>query len=204
MTGERGRPRSFDVDAALDRALSVFWKHGFQGASLTELTDAMGLSKPSLYAAFGDKEALYLQALARYAKRWLEEPAAWLEHEPDGRRALEGFLRRVAAVQADPALPGGCFIINGTADLGVPGTPATVEAALRTALQGTEVLMEARLRRAQAEGQLAADADPAALAAYFNAVLTGMAVRAKGGVAPERFVVIIDAAMAAWPGICRD
>ena len=67
MTGERGRPRNFDADTALDRALEVFWRHGFQGASLSELTEAMGLNKPSLYATFGDKESLYLKALDRYA-----------------------------------------------------------------------------------------------------------------------------------------
>ncbi|UUZ55890.1 TetR/AcrR family transcriptional regulator [Massilia sp. H-1] len=83
-----------------------------------ELTEAMGLSKPSLYAAFGDKEALYLKTLERYVQLLIERHAAALNGEPDGRRAVEGFLRSLATMLADPALPGGCFIINGTADCG--------------------------------------------------------------------------------------
>src|SRR5438105_11537411 len=147
MVGERGRPRSFDTEAALDRALEVFWRNGFQGASLSELTAAMGLSRPSLYAAFGDKESLYLKSLDRYAARRLAPHIAQLEKEPDGRRAVEGYLRAMVAIVADPSHPSGCFVTTGTADCGTAATPPAVEQALRKAQQGGEARLRERLAR---------------------------------------------------------
>ena len=199
MPGERGRPRTFDIDLALERAVEVFWKHGFQDASLQELTEAMGLSKPSLYAAFGDKEALYLKTLERYTQILIERHAAALESEADGRKAVEKFLRSLARMLADPALPGGCFIINGTADVGGSTIPASVELALRDALQGSETLIRERLRRAQREGDLAQASDPAALAALFGSLIAGMAVMAKSGIPLAKLNGIIDTALPLWP-----
>jgi len=199
MARERGRPRTFDIDFALDRAVEVFWKHGFQDASMHELTEAMGLSKPSLYAAFGDKEALYLKTLDRYMQLLLERHGAALHDEPDGRRAVEGFLRSLALMLADPTLPGGCFIINGTADCGGSTIPASVELALRAALQGSEMMILERLRRAQRDGDLPPDARPDALAAMFGSLLAGLAVMAKSGTRHDKLDGVIDAAMAVWP-----
>ncbi len=199
MTRERGRPRTFDIDFALDRAVEVFWKHGFQDASMHELTEAMGLSKPSLYAAFGDKEALYLKTLERYVQLLIERHAAALNGEADGRRAVEGFLRSLAKMLADPALPGGCFIINGTADCGGSTIPATVELALRAALQGSEMMVLDRLVRAQREGDLPEAAMPEALAAMFGSLIAGLAVLAKSGASEAKLNTVIDTAMAVWP-----
>ena len=164
-----------------------------------ELTEAMGLSKPSLYAAFGDKESLYLKTLERYVARLVERHAAALTDEPDGRRALGGFLRSLAAMLADPALPGGCFIINGTADCGGSTIPAAVEMALRSAMQGSETLVLERLKRAQLDGDLPADARLEALAAMFGSIIAGLAVMAKSGASLARLEIVIDAAMAVWP-----
>ena len=200
MPRERGRPRTFDLEAALDRAVEVFWKHGFHDASLQELTEAMGLSKPSLYAAFGDKEALYLKALARYVSCLIKRHATALDDEADGRRAVRSFLRSLASMLADPALPGGCFIINGTADCGGSTVPASVEVALRNALQGSEAMVLERLKRAQRDGELDPDAQPEALAALFGSIIAGLAVMAKSGAPLARLNTVIDAAMAAWPG----
>ena len=130
MTQERGRPRTFDIDEALEQALLVFWRRGFLDASLAELTRAMGLNKPSLYAAFGDKERLYLLALDRYVEQRLSRHAAALDDEPEASRAIERFLRALAALYADPRNPGGCFLINGAADLGGAGMPKAVSAGL--------------------------------------------------------------------------
>lgn len=199
MARERGRPRTFDIDQALDRAVCVFWKHGFQDASMQELTEAMGLSKPSLYAAFGDKESLYLKTLERYAGQLLQRHAPLLNDEPDGPRAVEGFLRSLAAMLADPDLPGGCFIINGSADCGGSTMPASVELALREALHGSENMILERLRRAQRDGQLAPDADPAALAALFASLIAGLAVLAKSGAGIDKLNTVITSAMKAWP-----
>jgi AcrR family transcriptional regulator len=199
MAGERGRPRGFDIDAALESALAVFWKHGFQDASLAELTQATGLSKPSLYAAFGDKEALYLKALERYIAMLVARHGAALNDEADGRSAVRGFLYSLAHMLADPAMPGGCFIINGTADSGGSSVPPAVEQALRAALLGTEGLLSGRLERALRDCDLPADADPAALAALFAALIAGLAVLAKSGAAEAKLRQAVDAAMLAWP-----
>lgn len=199
MTRERGRPRTFDIDDALDRAVKVFWKHGFQDASMQELTGAMGLSKPSLYAAFGDKEALYLKTLERYLALLIERHAAVLNAEPDGRLALDRFLRSLADMVADPDMPGGCFVINGTADCGGSTIPASVEMALRAALQGTEARLLQRLRRAQKDGDLPADAQPEGMAAVFGAIIAGLAVLAKSGAARQKLDTVIDNAMMMWP-----
>ncbi len=199
MTRERGRPRTFDIDEVLDRAVGVFWKHGFQDASMQELTEAMGLSKPSLYAAFGDKEALYLKTLERYGAQLMARHAPALNDEPDGMRAVEGFLRSLAGMLADPALPGGCFIINGTADCGGSTMPASVELALRDALQGCEALLMARLQRSHRDGQLADDADPAAMASMFASLIAGLAVMAKSGAGIDKLTMVIGSAMRAWP-----
>src|SRR5438105_4515725 len=160
----RGRPRSFDTETALGRATEVFWRHGFQGASMAELTAATGLSKPSLYAAFGDKESLYLQCLQRYAAQQVELQTQLLAEEPDARRAIENFMRVLARHQSDPALPGGCMIVTGTADCGGPATPEAVDTALRGAWGGTEQRLLQRLQRAEREGDLPATLNPKALA----------------------------------------
>jgi AcrR family transcriptional regulator len=199
MGTERGRPRTFDIDDALERALRVFWQRGFADASLAELTGAMGLNKPSLYAAFGDKAQLYLQALDRYVTQRLARPAAALADEPDARRAVERFLRALAALYADPRNPGGCFIVNGAADLGTAALPPAVADRLRAAMHGNEGRIETRLRRAVADGHLPPDTDASRLAAYFMAQVAGLAVLAKAGARRAKLDAVIDAAMGAWP-----
>jgi len=201
MSTERGRPRSFDTDTALEQATQVFWRHGFTGASLAELTEATGLSKPSLYAAFGDKESLYLRCLERYVAQQVALQTALLEREPDARRAVEGFLRAMAAMQSDPALPGGCFVVNGTADCGNPATPAAVEAALRKASGGAGERLQQRLAQAERNGELPPGTDAKRLSRLLAAVLTGMAVMAKAGEPKRRLDEVVDAAMMVWPPV---
>ena len=196
---ERGRPRSFDIDTALDQALAVFWRDGFQGASLAELTAAMGINKPSLYAAFGDKEGLYLKALARYALATVQQSIEVLEAGSSARQAVEDFLRGSVRNLTDPALPGGCFVVNGIADCQLSATPPAVAAALRDAMRGSEAPLRARLQRAQATGELPASADVDALATFFNAVVAGMGVLAKGGARRAKLNTVVDAALACWP-----
>ena len=199
MKDERGRPRSFDIDIALDRAVEVFWKHGFEGSSLDELTAAMGLGKPSLYAAFGNKESLYLKALERYVNLLIERHAGLLTDEPDGRCAVEAFLHSLAEMLTNPSLPGGCFIINGTADCGGASIPVKVELALRKALQGSEMMLRKRLLRAQRDGQLSLNARTEDLAALFASLIAGLAVQAKSGTSEAKLHLIIRTAMAVWP-----
>jgi len=197
-TRERGRPRAFDIDEALDAALQVFWREGFLSASLSDLTAAMGINKPSLYAAFGDKQALYLAALERYAAQHLRAPAERLDANPEGRAAVHDFLRALSALFASPALPGGCFIVNGSADSGAITMPKAVESALQKALRGNEALLRARLQRAADDGQLPVGHEPAALASFFMATVAGMSVMAKNGAGRAVLDAVADTALAVW------
>ena len=199
MTSERGRPRNFDPDTALDRALEVFWRHGFQAASLAELTAAMGLSKPSLYAAFGDKESLYLKALDRYVAIQIAQHIAIFDTEPDVRQALENFLRAMATLLTDPTLPCGCLIVNGMADCGMASTPPAIELALRKAVQGSEARLHRQFIRAQRDGQLGSGINASDLAAFFTSLLAGLAVLAKSGAKRAKLDAVVVAAMSAWP-----
>jgi TetR/AcrR family transcriptional regulator, copper-responsive repressor len=199
----RGRPLSFDPDEALDSALAVFWREGFQGAALSTLTEAMGINKPSLYAAFGDKASLYLKALKRYVQQESARHVEALEGEPDGRNAVEAFLRSAVRSLTDPKKPAGCFVVNGSADCDLADTPPAVQAALREALHGGELALRQRLQRAQADRHLSSDVDAAALAAYFGTVMSGMGVQAKAGASRAKLDAVVRAAMQAWPERAR-
>lgn len=198
MSLERGRPRNFDPDTALDRALEVFWRHGFQAASLADLTAAMGLSKPSLYAAFGDKESLYLQVLERYVAIQIEQHAAIFDAEPDARKALEKFLRTMATLLTEPTPPCGCLIVNGMADCGLASTPLAIEQALRKAVQGSEARLHKQFMRAQRDAQLSHDIDVGDLAAFFASLLAGLGILAKSGAGRAKLDAVIDTAMNVW------
>ena len=126
---------------------------------------------------------------------------AVLDAEPDGRRAVESFMRSIATILTNPALPGGCLVINGVADCGGPATPAAVELALRKVLQGGEVKLRERLLRAQRDGQLAPDARVGDLAALFSALVAGLGVLAKSGAKRAKLYAVITAAMGAWPAL---
>jgi AcrR family transcriptional regulator len=167
-------------------------------ASLSELTAEMGINKPSLYAAFGDKERLYLTALSRYAERRLSGLAARLLANPDGRDAMQEFLRALAALFADPQLPGGCFIVTGAGDCGTSAMSQVVEDALQQALQSSEQLLRDRLVRAKDDAQLPEDASPDALAAFFIATVAGMSVMARNGATRHKLNQVVAAAMGVW------
>jgi AcrR family transcriptional regulator len=191
-----GRPRGFDADKALDRAMQVFWSRGYEGASLAGLTEAMGINAPSLYAAFGNKEALFRKAVERYARGPAAYTAAALA-QPTARGVAERLLKGGADLVAGPSGPGGCLIVQGALACGAEAEGARAElAARRTA--GEQRLRE-RLRRARAEGDLPPGADPAALARFLLAVLYGMAVQAADGAGRKDLQKVVDTALAAWP-----
>ncbi len=199
MEGVRGRPRSFDIDKALESALHVFWKLGFQGASLSELTRATGLSKPSFYAAFGDKQSLYLKSLERYLSILADQHAVILTCEPNARSAIEKFLHSIADLLTSTKLPGGCFIINGVADIDGHTVPEEIEIALRSASKISETLLKQRLKKAKSDGELPLDYKPEALASFFSTVVSGLAVQAKVGASKSKLNSVISTAMRSWP-----
>ncbi len=199
MVSERGRPRGFDIDFALDCAVDVFWKHGFQGASLQDLTKAMGLNKPSLYAAFGDKRSLYLKALERYIELRISQHGKVLMDEANGRYAVELFLNSMAEMLTNHNLPRGCFIINGTTGFGGASLPSEVEAALQNALQNSENLLNKRLLQAQNDGDLPEKTNIEALSSVFFTLIAGLAIQAKTGASTLKLKQIISEAMHLWP-----
>jgi AcrR family transcriptional regulator len=192
----RGRPRTFVVEEALDRALSVFWQKGYEGTSLSDLTAAMGINRPSLYAAFGDKEALFLQVLERYA----EGPAAYVRealNEPTARAAVERLLRSAADLQTSRRNPPGCLAVQGALACG--DGAAAVRRQLVAHRTAGEAALRRRLQRAKATGDLPGKADPADLARYVMAVVQGMAVLAAGGASRSALRRVVETAMRAWP-----
>jgi AcrR family transcriptional regulator len=191
-----GRPREFDVDEVLDRALKVFWRKGYEGATLADLTRAMGINRPSLYAAFGSKEELFRKALDRYA----EGPAAYVRealNEPTARAVAERLLGGAIDVVADRRNPRGCLIVQGALACGEAAESVRRELIARR-LAGEAVIRE-RFERAIADGDLSADSHPADLARYLMAVIHGMAVQAASGVAREELRRVAAIALRAWP-----
>ena len=193
---ERGRPRSFDRDAALRRAMEVFWTKGYEGASISDLTEAMGIGSPSLYAAFGSKEALFREAIELYGRT--EGPQIWdvVENAPDARAAVEGFLTATAHSFARPGKPRGCMVV--LSQLNTTEASASVCAALRENRAQGQAGLERRLRRAVEVGELAPGTDVAALAAFYLTVQQGMSIQARDGASEETLLAVAKGAMAAW------
>lgn len=173
-----GRPREFDAEVALDQAMEVFWRHGYEGATIAQLTEAMGINPPSLYACFGNKEGLLKAALNRYSKLrgvWMDEVVA----APTAREVAERMLMGIAEKQTDPANPPGCLLVQGGIACGTGSENVPFELAARRA-ENEDQLRE-RFVRAKAEGDLKPTSDPAALARYVSAVSVGMGVMASSG-----------------------
>jgi AcrR family transcriptional regulator len=192
----RGRPREFDVDQTLDRALRVFWRKGYEGATLPELTKAMGINRPSLYAAFGSKEELFRQALERYA----EGPVAYFREaldEPTARAVAERLLEGAIDVVTDRRNPRGCLLVQGALACGEAAESVRRELVARR-LAGEAAIRE-RFKRAIADGDLPVDSDPADLARYIVAVMQGVAVQAAGGASRAELRRVAALALRAWP-----
>lgn len=194
---QKGRPREFDAEAALDRALHVFWRSGYEGASLAELTEAMGISRPSLYAAFGNKEELFRKALDRYA----DGPGAYARTAllaPTARGVAEQLLRGAADALTDPRNPPGCLGVLGALTCGEAAESIKEELSTRRA--NFESDLRQRFERAQAEGDLTASVDCADLARLIATVTQGMAVQAASGASRQSLHAIAEMMLRGWPG----
>jgi len=191
-----GRPREFDVDKALDLALQVFWRKGYEGASMADLTETMGITKPSLYSAFGNKEELFRKALDRY----VDGPGGYFQvalAKPTARAVVEHLLYESAAAVTDPNHPPGCLAVQGALSCGDAAESIKQELMSRRA-KGEQDLRE-RFERAIAEGDLPSGSDAADLAAYLSAILQGMAVQAAGGTTRAQLRKIAEMALRTWP-----
>jgi AcrR family transcriptional regulator len=192
-----GRPREFDVEEALSAALKVFWRKGYEGASLTDLTEAMGVTRPSLYCAFGNKESLFKKALDLYEREKLSFIDCSLT-APTGREAIERFLYNACdAYAADPETPG-CMGINS-----ILSCQGIASEAVRQELIDRKIDVESRLRarleRAKADGDFGPDVDPAALATYVVTVGQGIALQAGTGATNATMKKVVATALQACP-----
>jgi AcrR family transcriptional regulator len=192
----RGRPRSFDKQKALDAALHVFWKKGYEGTSLSDLTEAMGINRPSLYAAFGDKEALFRQVLERYQAGPMSYVVEALK-EPTARASVERMLKETVAALVCPRNPHGCLYVQGALACGDDADPMRQELAERR--QGAELALRKRLKKAKDEGEFPADVSEAELARFYMAVMHGMSVQASGGAGRAALEDVAEIALRAWP-----
>src|ERR1700742_1510872 len=187
-----GRPRSFDCEKALDAAMKLFWRKGYEGTSLPELTRAMGINRPSLYAAFGDKEELFGKVLARYA----QGPAGYVGtalEEPTARAVAERLLLGTVETLGDPRNPRGCLAVQGALACGKESE--SVRRRLVLYRQHGEDLIRERFKRAKAEGDLPPDSNPSDLAAYIATVIRGMSVEAASGASREGLKRVAQTAM---------
>ncbi|WP_265518895.1 TetR/AcrR family transcriptional regulator [Nitratireductor luteus] len=201
---ERGRPRAFDRNEALHRAMRLFWTRGYDGTSVSDLAEAMGINKPSLYAAFQCKEKLFYDAVALYER---EEGGKFLEAlqaGPTAREAVGEALRVNARLFADPQKPGGCMIVVSA--LATDPDHDAVRCFLSGNRSEAEAAYRKRIERGVAEGDVPAQADAARAAAFYAAIQAGMSVHARDGAGERSLLEIVDGAMAAWdhvvmPGI---
>jgi AcrR family transcriptional regulator len=194
---QRGRPRSFDRDEALERATLMFWEHGYDATSVADLTRVMGIGAPSLYAAFGDKRALFEEVVRAYQARYGDFAARALREEPTARRAVERMLREAAAEYTDPGRPRGCLIITAATNC-APGS-AEVEAYLRRLRNDNVRFIERRVEADVAAGVLPEEADPRMLARLSAAVLQGLSQQARDGATRTELEAVAAAVGHAWP-----
>lgn len=191
-----GRRREFDIDAALEAALCIFWRKGFEGTSYSDLTSAIGVERPALYAAFGNKEALFRQALTRYSERYMDFVPEALK-KSTSREVAECILYRTADLNTRFPEHLGCLNVNGA--LAVSDGSESVRQALIDVRATGERQLRERFERAKVEGDLPELAKPDELAAFIMAVAHGMAVQAKAGFSREKLESIADLAISAWP-----
>lgn len=193
-----GRPREFDRGAALEAAMLLFWRKGFAATSMTDLCDAMGVRSPSLYAAFGSKEALYLEAAEYYVRT--QGPRLWdqLVEGATARAGIENLLMAGAGnLPKSRVTPAGCMAM-----LGAVGDewPATIVRAVKKVRLEMLSKLRSRLEVAMAQDELPASTDVDGLSRFYLSVLQGMAIQAQDGAAQSELRAVAAAAMAAWPG----
>ena len=197
QTACRGRPREFDVDQALASALRVFWTRGYDGASLSDLTEAMGITKPSLYAAFGNKESLFKKALDLYEREKLAYVGEALA-APTSRAVAERLLRGALEMQTSDCEPRGCMRVISSLACGPEAD--SIRADLMERRQSSQRALCERMQRAKDEGDLPSGTDVDGLCAYLGAILQGMSVQAGSGATKAQLESLVETSLAMWPG----
>lgn len=192
----KGRPREFCVDEALAAALRVFWTKGYEGASLTDLTEAMGITRPSLYAAFGNKESLFRRALDLYESEKLCYMREAID-APTARGVAEKLLRGALAMQTSERDPHGCLRVISSTACGVEAESIREEVIARR--KSSAEALTARFERAKAEGDLPEDMSVEGLTSYLTALLQGLALQAGAGATRQELECLVETSLAVWP-----
>ena len=193
-----GRPRTFETNEALDSAMDVFWRKGYEGASMVELTAAMGINAPSLYAAFGSKKGLFLAVLDHYDK----DRAGFLTQvidEPTARDAAARFLYGIADKATEPDAPPGCLLIQSGLTCG--DDASDIPDVLAKHRAGTELALRERFECAKADNELPKSADPTALARYLMAMSNGICIQASSGIDRKQLYQIVELALCTLPTV---
>lgn len=193
----RGRPREFCVDSALAAALRVFWSKGYEGASLTDLTEAMGITRPSLYAAFGNKEELFRKALDLYEQEKLAYVGAALA-APTARGVAERLLHGALQMQTTGSDPKGCLGVISSVACGAEAESIKAEVLKRRA--SSDAALRKRMAQAKADGDLPDGIESDGLVRYLNAVLQGLCIQGGSGASAEDLRTLVDTTLAVWPG----
>jgi AcrR family transcriptional regulator len=193
----RGRPREFDPDKALACALRVFWEHGYEGASMADLTEAMGITKPSLYACFGNKEALFKKALDLYEREKLSYIKAALA-APSAKAVASLLLNGALDTHCGSKDPQGCLDVISMVACTTEAPSLREHVIARRA--SAEAAIAERLERAQAEGDLPESVDARTLAQCLTTVLQGLAVKSQGGASRKDLQNVVDTFLTMWPG----
>jgi AcrR family transcriptional regulator len=195
-TAPKGRPREFCVDRALAAALGVFWSKGYEGASMADLTEAMGITKPSLYAAFGNKEALFHKALDLYEAEKLEYTREALK-QPTARAVAEYYMRGAIDAQMSSCDPKGCLGVISAAACGAEAESIKADVIQRRA--SSHAALVERFEQAKRVGDLPAHIDASGLTSYLYAILQGMAVQAGSGATRADLERVVDTSLMVWP-----
>jgi AcrR family transcriptional regulator len=193
----RGRPLSFDREVALEQAMHVFWERGYEAASISDLTAAMGITPPSLYAAFGDKEKLFLEAIERYALGPGSGGPRALAEEPTARGAIQRWLHEAADELTRPCHPKGCMVVMATTNCSVAAERVQTALAKRRAAAIANV--KARIQHGIDSGELPPGTDAKTLSNFYSTIYQGMSMQAKDGATRTSLLATVDAAMRAWP-----
>lgn len=184
------------MDDALASALRVFWTKGYESASLTDLTEAMGITRPSLYAAFGNKESLFRKALDLYEREKLAYVGEALK-APTSRQVAERLLRGALAMQTSEHDPKGCMRVIGAV---MCPEAESIRADLMERRKSSQDALCARLEQAKADGDLPAGCDVDGLCSYLGAILQGMSIQAGSGASKHQLEALVDTSLAMWPG----